>query len=142
MKKIAAIIISAIFLIQSIPLANAVMGLDYAPKDTAFKSELDELNKIANMEGVANPEDAVSLAFVTVIQKISDGILYVAGPVAILFVAYSGFAYANAMGKQEGIDQAKKGITWALLGLFLVILSYGLVRIIVNLLITAGKAAS
>lgn len=142
MKKfVIQTVISLILIMQLLPVANAAYGLKVAPKDALFKEELQTLDeKDEQME--LTIDKVVSVQVIYIIQKVSDGILYVAAPLAILFIAYSGFAYINAMGNQEGLEGAKKTLTWAILGLLLIIISYGIVRLIIAIALKAGAAAT
>ncbi len=62
------------------------------------------------------------------IQRLANGIALVAGAVAVLFIVNNAFRMVLAFGNAEKIGKARKGIIWAALGLFLIIMSYVLVK--------------
>jgi len=68
-----------------------------------------------------------------IIADIIVVLLQLAGVLAIFFIIYSGFTYVRAFGQEETIQSAKKGLTWAILGLCLVILSYAIVQAIIRI---------
>lgn len=69
-----------------------------------------------------------------VLQLIAGSLIYLAGPVAILIIAVGGIQYITAHGDQNQLEGAKKTITWALIGLAIIIVSYAIVWNIINLL--------
>lgn len=58
--------------------------------------------------------------------------LSIAGIVALIYMVFAGFTYAAAWGNDQAIEGAKKTVTWALIGLMLVIGAKTLVYIIEN----------
>jgi len=68
----------------------------------------------------------------TLTFRITNLVLYVAGLVAIFFVVYNGFRMVTSAGSDEVITQTKKGLTWAIVGLILIILSYSIMRFIIS----------
>lgn len=67
-----------------------------------------------------------------ILQLIAGSLLYFAGPVAILFIAIGGTSYIIAHGKQESMEKAKKTITWAIIGLTVIIFSYAIIRAVIS----------
>ena len=49
--------------------------------------------------------------------------LLLAGGIAAIFIIWGGYGYLTAYGNDEKAASAKKTITWALIGLFVVILA-------------------
>jgi TRAP-type C4-dicarboxylate transport system permease small subunit len=75
--------------------------------------------------------------FGSVGKLLSDGIkilVAVVGVVAVLFLIWAGVKYVMAGGDAKKAGEAKEGITHALIGLAIVILSYLLVSVVLNLL--------
>ena len=116
-----------------LPTASAFVSLpsdlhpDYAPA--------------INLQGAtpgskADPNDYANFF----LQLIAGGLLYMAGPVAILVIAVAGLRYVTAHGKQENIEGAKKTLEWAIIGLILIILSFAIVRIVITTLIQTPTA--
>jgi len=67
------------------------------------------------------------------LQLIAGGLLYLAGPVAILFIAFSGFQYVTSHGDQNALESAKKTLEWAIIGLVVIILAYAIVRVVIDI---------
>lgn len=66
------------------------------------------------------------------LQLVAGGLLYLAGPTAILFIALAGLRYVTAHGDQNQLEGAKKTLTWAIIGLVVVIFAFAVVRIIIS----------
>ena len=80
-----------------------------------------------------------SEATVILLQIIAGALLYFAAPVAIIMIVQAGFSMVSGGADSEKITQAKKHLTWTLIGLGLIILSYSIVRIVLNLITTAAS---
>lgn len=74
-----------------------------------------------------------------VIIGVINILLAVVGMLAVLFIIIGGFRYVTAAGNEEQAEAAKKTLLHAILGLVIVILSFVMVRIISEALIT-GRA--
>jgi hypothetical protein len=74
------------------------------------------------------------------LQLIAGGLLYLAAPTAVLFIAISGFRYVTSRGDQNAIEEAKKTLEWAIIGLIVVIFSYAAVRIIISTVLSTPTA--
>lgn len=68
-----------------------------------------------------------------VLPAITNIVVSITGGLALLFVIISGIQILTAYGNEEKIGEAKKTLTWALLGLLISILSYAIVQIIVSI---------
>ena len=71
----------------------------------------------------------------SIYNKILFGALYAVGIVAVIMIIYGGYMYMTA---QSNEDQRKKGrdiLTWAVLGLIVVVLAVLLVNVVVNLVV-------
>jgi len=66
-------------------------------------------------------------------RKITNLIFGVASIVAIFFVVQNGWSMAASAGSEEKVTQAKKGLTWAAIGLLLIILSYSIIRFVITI---------
>ena len=71
------------------------------------------------------------------IIKIINVALGVAGLVAVLFLIIGGFRYITSAGNEETAEQAKKIITNAIIGIVVIILSFVIVRVISNALVSS-----
>ena len=59
--------------------------------------------------------------------------LLIVGMVAVVFIVVGGYRYIMAGGDEEAVGSAKKTITSSVIGLIIVLFSYAIVRIVVNL---------
>lgn len=75
---------------------------------------------------------------ILVLQILAGGLLYFAAPIAIIIIVMTGSQMAMLGAESEKIEEAKRSLTWAVLGLLLIIFSYSLVRIIINAALQAA----
>lgn len=66
------------------------------------------------------------------LQLIAGGLLYLAGPTAILIIAISGLRYVTSHGDENAMEGAKKTLEWAIIGLIVIILSYSVIRVVIT----------
>jgi hypothetical protein len=57
---------------------------------------------------------------------------------AVLMLAVGGFQYVISHGDQNQMEGAKKTITWAIIGLLIIIVSYAIVTNVIAILSTTG----
>ena len=86
--------------------------------------------------------DDGSKATVVILQTIAGGLLYFAAPIAIIMIVQAGFNIVVGGADSEKLEQSKKHVTWAIIGLALIILSYTAVRTIIGIAFKAGSMAS
>lgn len=60
-------------------------------------------------------------------------LLGIAGAVAVLFIIYGGYLYITSAGNSEQAEKGRTTLTNALIGVVIIILSYVMVTVIVNL---------
>ena len=82
------------------------------------------------------PTEAISASngedFRTAVVSIVDYFLGFAGLLAVIFIVYAGVLMIQAQGEDEDTEKGKKILTWAVLGLLLIMLSYAIVRMVVS----------
>ena len=83
--------------------------------------------------GTGLPNDTSISSF---ILKIINIALAVAGLIAVLFLIIGGFRYITSAGNEETAENAKKIIINAIIGVVIIILSFVIVRVISNALIS------
>lgn len=131
MKKIILKLLLSItiFTMLVVPVEAAVGIPEYLiPKETPLRKLNTEILKKGKEDGI----EATTVGANAVLQFIANALLYVAGPLAILFVAHAGQNYAFAFGEQSKIEAAKRQLTWAILGLGVVLISYIIVRWLIS----------
>ncbi len=72
------------------------------------------------------------------IQILASGLLYIAAPLAVLMLVIGGLRYVTSHGDQTQAEEAKKNITWAIIGLIVIILSWAIIENIIRILISTG----
>ena len=82
-----------------------------------------------NDSGVASITDILN-----VLQRAANWFLAIVLVLAIIIFVYVGFTFMTAEGDAERIGKAKKMFFWAIIGLIVALLSYGLRELIRNLL--------
>lgn len=90
--------------------------------------------KIENKDKPGNEADYGNF----ILQLLAGSLLYLAGPLAILFIAFGGSSYITAHGKQEQMEKAKKTIMYAIIGLLVVVFSYIIIQAVIGFAIKAG----
>lgn len=68
-----------------------------------------------------------------VINNVINAALVFSGVIALVLIIYSGIKYITSRGDQTKIDEAKKTLTYAIVGLIVIFLSFFIVQLISNL---------
>ena len=69
-----------------------------------------------------------------IIQMVSDGLLQVAIPVAVIMIVWAGFNLLTSRGDPAKVKRGKDILTWTVVGLAIIFLSSGLVDFIRSIL--------
>jgi hypothetical protein len=78
--------------------------------------------------------DVATLACVPiVIQNVITAALVFSGLIALIIIIYSGIRYMTSKGDQTVVDSAKKSMTYAIIGLVVIFLSFFIVSLISNI---------
>lgn len=72
--------------------------------------------------------------FPTLLERIVDFLLTLAGPLAVIMILWAAFLYITSSGNTSRIEQAHKVILWTVVGVGVLILSKGLISLIVDIL--------
>lgn len=72
--------------------------------------------------------------FQTIIVSIADWAAAIAAPLATLMVIYAAYLYLLSGGSEESTTRAHKAITWAVVGLIVVLVSKSLALLLQNVL--------
>ena len=70
----------------------------------------------------------------TLIDKIINFFLFLAGPIAVIMVVYAGFLFITGGDKPDNIKQAKQTLMWVVIGLIVLILSKSVVGFVNSVL--------
>jgi len=128
MKRKLLIIISSILLLVALAgVAQAYQIPDeYRPGNLFFGE--DELDYTKDLAG----QTQGSTATIIILQTIAGALLYFATPLGVILIGFAAFNMVMGGADSEVLEQSKKHLTWTVIGLFLIILSYSLVRIIIT----------
>ena len=75
--------------------------------------------------------DIATLACIPiVIKNVITWALIFAGVVAVIFVIYAGFKFVTSKGDPEQVNNAKKTLTYAIIGLLFILLSFAILNLI------------
>lgn len=111
---IFALMVGALTLVSFIPVAGA-----------SFISDQDNLEAVRSATG--GETDLKKL-----ILKILNFFLTFLGILAVIMVVYGGVTYVTSAGNDEGIGNAKKIITYAVVGLIVILLSFAIIRTVLS----------
>lgn len=104
----------------------------------AFAAGIDPKYRPDNTPTITeNPQDETNVnveqARAKLTFRIVNAVLGIAGVVAIFFIINNAWFMIISAGKEEAVTQRKKGLTWALVGLLFIILSYSIIRFIIQI---------
>lgn len=77
-----------------------------------------------------NPLKSGLGSFTSFMEALLRMVVYIAFPVAILFMVYSGFLFVFAQGNETQLTKAKKNFFWTLIGVTLLLGSWALASLI------------
>lgn len=114
-------------------LTSAAVGIpDYLrPNNVGLKDLNEAITKNSqNSTNTANSsqQDAAVQNINIVLQYVANLLLFFAAPLAVMFIARAGGDYAMAFGDESKVEGAKRQLTYALLGLVLIMTSYVITR--------------
>jgi len=105
-----------------------------------------QINEDLRPEYAANievPEEAGRAGLANaLLQIVSGALIYLAGPIAVFMLALGGLRYVVSRGDQTQMEEAKKTITWSIIGLVVIILSWAIVTNIMWLALQGGQYGS
>lgn len=124
LKQLAIILVLTAVLLPIMAHAQVQMNPDLKPEFAANITPTGNVNR-ASMINV-------------LLQLAAGALIYAAGPIAVLMIAVGGFRYVVSHGDQTQMEEAKKTITWAIIGLFVIIISWALVTNVIRVLEATG----
>lgn len=111
--------------------ASALIQLDNTLKP-------DGIADLPVEEEIAEGDTAETFAtrqIVLFVGGIVNRVLLFAGSVAIIFLIVAGAQYIFAFGKDERVEKGKRGMTWSVIGLLVILLSYAIVQGIIKIIV-------
>lgn len=80
-----------------------------------------------------------STATIRILQIIASSLLYFAAPLAVIIITMAAFDMIKGGAESEELEQAKKNLTWTVIGLLVIILSYSIVRFVITLVMESAN---
>lgn len=74
-----------------------------------------------------------SLELTSVIKLIIDVLLYFIGALSVVMIIYGGFKYVTSSGESSAVASAKNTILYAVIGLIVSVLAFGIVNFVIGL---------
>jgi hypothetical protein len=65
-----------------------------------------------------------------VLQNIITFALIASGVVAVFFIIWAGIRYVTSGGDQKKVDGARKTLTWAIIGLIIILMAFFIVNVV------------
>ncbi len=99
------------------------------------------LKDVVEIENNGTPKDqpAGAKGINYLLQKIASGLIYIAAPLAVLFVVNAGVSYTMATGDTNKTDAAKKELIWTVLGLLIILTAIVAIRMLIGFLFFAPE---
>jgi hypothetical protein len=85
-----------------------------------------------------NLPDTTTTEPVAIVTNIINMLLGLLGLLAVIIVLIGGFKWMTAGGSEEKVEAAKKTIKYGVIGLAIILLSYVIVRIVINAVWSVG----
>jgi len=89
------------------------------------------MNPVYAQSAFPNPITPIS-TFTEAVVKVAQLIVSIGIPLVAIFIIWAGFLFVTAQGNEKKLDEAKKALTWALIGGAVVIGAYALATAVVN----------
>lgn len=147
-----SIFLKSVVILNIIYLAMSFVPMTFAQtisnNDLMTRVVLDTSMKPENSPGVIiDPKTletaGAETAFANyMLQVLAGGLITVAAPVAIIIIAIAGLFAVVSHGDQKLIDRAKKTLTWAIIGLVVIIFSWVIVRTAIEVVLTVNNSPS
>lgn len=131
MKKIILTIFSAMIFFTISGNVLAAVQID----STLRPSNLPDYSP-AEATSTENSETAATQTAILYLGNLLSKVLLFVGAMAVIYLIIAGAKYIFAFGNDDLLGQAKRGITWTIWGLILIMLSYAIVRGVIKILIS------
>jgi hypothetical protein len=94
---------------------------------------LEESGNISNAADATTLKNPLSVSTPqALIGKVINAVLGIVGSIALLMFVYGGLVWMTSSGSPEKVKQGKNVIIWSAIGLAIIFASYGLVRVLIN----------
>ena len=130
LNKSLAVILMASFIISAISILAVPASVSAVDPNALFWG--NQQNEVQNALGLGNAQDPRIIA-----ASIINVILGFLGLIAVVIVLLGGFKWMTAGGNEDKIEEAKHMLTAGLIGLIIIIASWGISKFVLNLVFTA-----
>jgi hypothetical protein len=114
---------------------NKIVLLFLLALPSVVLAQLRKPDPVGNLPDLSNNNGVTGLAIYIV-----QALLAIGGITAVLFVMIGGYQYLFSGANEELAERGKKTLTNAVIGVVIIILSFTIVSIIYNTLLSAGNA--
>ncbi|MFA7685392.1 MAG: pilin [Candidatus Gracilibacteria bacterium] len=125
--------------ILTIILANVQMAHGYGVPDK-YRPINAPLGSLVSEDKIKT-DDAKTLTN-NLLQIIAGTLLYFAAPIGVIMIVMAAFTITYSGADTEKLEQGKKHLTWAIIGLVTVIFSFSVVKIIITFVVDTGNYAT
>lgn len=108
-----------------------------APIDPTFRPENAPFDI-----GTEVQEKGAASGTILILNILAGGLLYFAAPIAIFMIVLGGIDFVLGGAETEKVEQGKKNMTWAIIGLILIILSYAIVKSFIGFILSAANTVT
>lgn len=123
-------------ILKSILLASFLAVIS---SQTAFAYQIDTDFRPVNLPfGLEYENRSAENNTILILQILAGGLLYFAAPLAIILIGIAATTMIVGGAETDKVDQAKKNLTWTILGLLIIIMSYSIVRAVITYVVKAG----
>ncbi len=130
-KTIIKILFIALLILTFASIAEAAIGIpeEYQPENTPL-----------NIKTESPTADAATYT-IFILKILSGALLYFAAPIAVILIVINALNMAKGGADSEALEQSKKGLTWTIVGLLVIILSYSIVRTVIKTTVAIGEGS-
>lgn len=137
MKKILILIVLPVIFCQFFALSpNVSIARADGPADINNQEGFGSGGEISNAFGETDGQPADPRTIASNIIKVVLGLL---AAIFIILLVYAGFTWMTSNGDEEKVNKAKDTIIRAVIGLAIIIASYGITIFVMNAIINASK---
>ena len=130
LNKSLAVILMASFIISAVSVLAIPVSVQAVNPNELFWGNLQ--GDVQNQLGLGNAKDPRLIA-----ASIINVILGFLGLIAVVIILLGGFKWMTAGGNEDKIEEAKHMLTAGLIGLIIIIASWGISKFVLNLVFTA-----
>ncbi len=127
-KTLIKLLFIGLLIIAFAQIADAQVGMgisdEYKPENTPFP--------------IDDTQDAGTYT-ITILRILAGALLWFAAPIAVISIIINALNMAKGGADSEELEQAKKGLTWTIIGLLVIILSYAIVKTVISFTIEVAE---